>query len=1112
MGVVKNLMIRIGADVRGVVGGMKTAYTSTRQATSQIRNATAGMKRSVKDSFSGSRSSIREYTEAVSKLKTAHNTAAQNTERLQGKLEQMQAVYDSLKSATAGIDLSTSLKDQIKEAETSWYGFLNEAQKVKEALQKELSLDDRKSNPEKIESLRNDLQLLRTAAREAELELRNLKSVAEAIGTDNISFASESGMDKLEADIQRVQRELDVSKIKTGELGQKLKSLSIPNLIKGELKSIGAAASAAARAGLREMGTRLAKLGGSAIKGLVTLPATLLGIGRSAEIGNSSLEKMVRSIRNIGIVSLGIRSVSGIFRGVFGELQGIISSFVSQNEELNATITNMKNQLGQALAPAINVVVGLMQRLMPLIQTVASVVNAIFTRLFGSVKATTSGIRSSAKKAKSAAEETKTAVEQAKSAVEKLELYSFDQINKVSDKTEDNTSTDNSSNANDDVNADNYDSWMNPGKTPAWLESVLQWIDKMKAAFKAGDWEGLGKIIGDGINSAVDAINAVDLGTKVGTFVNNFFRTLNSALATIDFFNIGKKIGEFVTAGFNAINWNTVGETIGRLITAIPSIIVGFIQNTDWALVARSLSNALTSMLKTVTEWFRTVEWSELGEAIGTFFRNIDWIGVFKSLGALLWEAFKAALEMLVGFIKGMGPGMILSAIAAVVSVVGLKDAGDTLLIPLIVEALKKSLTMALSTFVGAIGGWPALIIAAIAAAIAVVALWMKNGGSTVVANFIQGAKEGFANLGAWLSTTWASIAASLDSKLSSMGAKLTQTWEKLKASTASSWKGISNAVTEQLKTMKSSSMQQVETLRQQLVQGWNGIYADSSSYVSQMAQNVRTLFEDMRTDSSNIFNNLKSDLHRTWTSINSQLTSSLNSMSIQFQRTHTQIQNNVEAAWQSIQKAIKSRTDNISSALESFRTKLSNGFTSMNITISNAMTSMAASISNGFAKMLANVQGIINSIVSAILNMVNTAVLGATKVANALSSIGSSKKSSSATSTSSSGSGLFSSIKATVGSVVSTVKSSLHLASGGITTGPTQALIGEAGKEAVLPLERNTSWMDVLAQRIVTAGGGGQQTPVVLKIYLGGKKVSEHVIKDINSITQTTGVCPILV
>jgi hypothetical protein len=40
-------------------------------------------------------------------------------------------------------------------------------------------------------------------------------------------------------------------------------------------------------------------------------------------------------------------------------------------------------------------------------------------------------------------------------------------------------------------------------------------------------------------------------------------------------------------------------------------------------------------------------------------------------------------------------------------------------------------------------------------------------------------------------------------------------------------------------------------------------------------------------------------------------------------------------------------------------------------------------------------------------------------------------------------------------------------LAEGGITTRATTAVIGESGREAVLPLESNTAWMDALAERI---------------------------------------------
>lgn len=43
------------------------------------------------------------------------------------------------------------------------------------------------------------------------------------------------------------------------------------------------------------------------------------------------------------------------------------------------------------------------------------------------------------------------------------------------------------------------------------------------------------------------------------------------------------------------------------------------------------------------------------------------------------------------------------------------------------------------------------------------------------------------------------------------------------------------------------------------------------------------------------------------------------------------------------------------------------------------------------------------------------------------------------------------------------------RLANGGVTTGMTLAEIGEAGKEAVLPLENNTGWMDDLASKLAS-------------------------------------------
>ncbi len=74
------------------------------------------------------------------------------------------------------------------------------------------------------------------------------------------------------------------------------------------------------------------------------------------------------------------------------------------------------------------------------------------------------------------------------------------------------------------------------------------------------------------------------------------------------------------------------------------------------------------------------------------------------------------------------------------------------------------------------------------------------------------------------------------------------------------------------------------------------------------------------------------------------------------------------------------------------------------------------------------------------------------------------------------------------------------ELASGGIATSATHAVIGEAGKEAVLPLENNTEWMDILAERI----NGG--TPERLVLQVGETVLGEVVLNSLNSLTRQRG------
>lgn len=83
------------------------------------------------------------------------------------------------------------------------------------------------------------------------------------------------------------------------------------------------------------------------------------------------------------------------------------------------------------------------------------------------------------------------------------------------------------------------------------------------------------------------------------------------------------------------------------------------------------------------------------------------------------------------------------------------------------------------------------------------------------------------------------------------------------------------------------------------------------------------------------------------------------------------------------------------------------------------------------------------------------------------------------------------------------------RLAKGGITNGATLAEIGEAGREMVLPLESNTQWMDLLADKINQRQG--RSTPTKLVLQVNGRTLGETTIENINEITKQTGTLPLV-
>ena len=82
------------------------------------------------------------------------------------------------------------------------------------------------------------------------------------------------------------------------------------------------------------------------------------------------------------------------------------------------------------------------------------------------------------------------------------------------------------------------------------------------------------------------------------------------------------------------------------------------------------------------------------------------------------------------------------------------------------------------------------------------------------------------------------------------------------------------------------------------------------------------------------------------------------------------------------------------------------------------------------------------------------------------------------------------------------------RLAKGGVVDSATIAMVGEQGKEAVVPLENNTEWMDKLADRLAAR----MASPTRVSLNVDGKELGWTTINSINSITKQTGNLPLAV
>jgi hypothetical protein len=391
----------------------------------------------------------------------------------------------------------------------------------------------------------------------------------------------------------------------------------------------------------------LQAVGSTVLKGVSSVIQWIRGIGSGARSSTSGVEGLVRSIRNIGVVSVGLRLVSGLF----GRLRSIVSSYVSSNETLNATVERLKNGLGQALAPAINLVTNAMSKLLPYIVGIADAVASLITNLFGTGW---TSVSTSAGNAADAVGDVADATEDATAAQEAYNrtVAGFDEITKLDSSSSSGGSGGSGGSGNGASTSTTDGGEGIVGILPEWLRNLAEQIQGLVAN---QDFTGIGALLaakfGDLIDSADAKLTDSEFQSKVAAMTDHVADILNGFFGKMTYSDgtkqsiatrTGDLVGDAISLALNTIDrfltrvkWDKIGETVAQGVNgAIESL------NENDIKFGTILADLLNAGIAGLDGFAVNVKWSEVGQFvadnINSFFTTTDWKDVGKTASDLI--------------------------------------------------------------------------------------------------------------------------------------------------------------------------------------------------------------------------------------------------------------------------------------------------------------------------------------------------------------------------------------------------------------------------------------------------------------------------------------------
>lgn len=748
------------------------------------------------------------------------------------------------------------------------------------------------------------------------------------------------------------------------------------------------------------------------------------------------------------------------------------------SERWKEFMTSVGNTLTTVLTPAL----ALLNSIVAALTNVAQAIEQVTNKLFGK---TTKAANSSAAASKDAADAMIDYGESIAEADEKASgsQASFDDLNVLQKKETSSSSTSaGKSNGITDISSTVKDA-------EEAEEELTGLAKRIKEAIDTDDWGDIGSSISEKITDSLRDIDWQEIYENAEDFGSGFASFLNG-LITPELFN---EVGSTIASSLNTAIKTALGfgtefdfENLGLSIAAG---VNGFFEDFDFADLADTVDVWVQGLWLTIkTAIFGDengeggIDWSHLLDGLKEFIENLDEDTIKILIGLKVLKAFgrrvASAISSAIGVVNVKLSKVIIKLGAVVIAAEAGFSVGKLIGEYLFPDDAEYYENFNMTDFFDAVKE-----------SIENGTLWedIKGTFESMWDELLSDDKFGlvdladavikaFKDLPETIKTNVKDIKKHLNAfvtNIQEIPGQLKEAFDNAKEKVAE----FKDNIVGKFDTIREKVNSKVENMRNKIKTHLSKFWSDSKENIAEFKDNLADKFSSIKEKTSTkiegMRENIKTHLSNFWSDSKENVVAFKDNLVEKFDSIKEKAGSKFESARENIKTHLSNLWEDSKEKITDFKDKLAEKFEAIRDNVVSPVRKMRDSVKSAFRSMWTGVKDIINTMLEGIEKFANGMINGVNAVIDGLNKLSFDVKNP------------FTGEEYKMGVSIKHIKEVEipRLATGGITTGSTLARIGEAGREAVLPLENNLQYLDKFADRIARKIPKANNGPVYLQI-----------------------------